>query len=319
MSSSMESMTLLYRDTRFFDHDTGHHPESAERLRAIYAYLDRLGLDRRTVRPTWSAADLEAIAQVHSRSYIDHLERFCHAGGGQIEADTVACPDSFEVARWAVGAACDAVDRVLAGNDRQAVCLVRPPGHHARHQAAMGFCLFNHVAIAARRATGRHKLDRVLIVDWDVHHGNGTQETFWEDPQVGFLSIHRWPFYPGTGAADETGAGRGLGTICNLPIAMGTSREEYRSTFRQGLERLAERIRPQLILVSAGFDGHRLDPIGSLGLEVEDFALLTRGVCEVAEAHAEGRLISLLEGGYHPQVVAECVGTHLAELLDKQG
>jgi len=311
-------MTLLYTDTRFFDHDTGNHPESAERLRAIYAHLSRKRLDLRTVRPTWSTADLSAIAQVHSRGYLAHLERFCREGGGQIETDTVVCRDSFEVACWAAGAACDAVDRVLADEDRQAVCLVRPPGHHARHQGAMGFCLVNHVAIAAKRAIGPHQLDRVLIVDWDVHHGNGTQETFWQDPQVGFLSIHRWPFYPGTGAADETGSGRGLGTTCNLPITMGTSRTAYRSTFRHGLLDLAERIGPQLILVSAGFDSHRLDPIGSLGLEVEDFTLLTRDVREVADTYAEGRLISLLEGGYHPRIVAECVGAHLEELLAKQ-
>jgi acetoin utilization deacetylase AcuC-like enzyme len=183
---------------------------------------------------------------------------------------------------------------------------------------AMGFCIYNNVAIAAKVATDEMDLDRVLIVDWDIHHGNGTQAVFWEDPQVGFMSIHRWPFYPGTGSADETGAGPGLGSTINLPIEYGTPRREYLDAFREGLESLAAEIRPQLVLVSAGFDSHRLDPIGDLGLETEDFIPITNAVLDVADTYASGRVISVLEGGYDPPTLAECVEVHLREMLKRQ-
>ena len=179
----------------------------------------------------------------------------------------------------------------------------------------MGFCLFNNVAIAARMAIDELGLDRVLIVDWDVHHGNGTQAAFWEDAQVGYLSIHRWPFYPGTGAADETGAGAGLGTTLNLPVSFGTSRHEYLECFAAAIDRFANLIKPQLILISAGFDSHRDDPIGSLGLESEDFGPLTRTVLDAAAVHAEGRVVSVLEGGYNPSALAESVEHHLLEMI----
>tara|TARA_B100000029_G_scaffold472136_1_gene512393 strand:+ start:610 stop:1164 length:555 start_codon:yes stop_codon:yes gene_type:complete len=179
----------------------------------------------------------------------------------------------------------------------------------------MGFCLFNHVAVGARVAITECELDRVLIVDWDVHHGNGTQAIFWEDEQVGFLSIHRWPFYPGTGAEDETGTGRGLGTIKNLPTQFGVTRQDYVNKFTAGLEGFAAQIRPELMILSAGFDSHRMDPIGSLGLESEDFQILTQAVMQVANAHAGGKLVSVLEGGYHTTALAESVAIHLRELL----
>jgi acetoin utilization deacetylase AcuC-like enzyme len=207
---------------------------------------------------------------------------------------------------------------VLAGEDRTALCLVRPPGHHALADRAMGFCLFNNIAVAARTAIDEHGLDRVLVVDWDVHHGNGTQDIFYTDDRVGFLSIHRWPFYPGTGAVDETGAGAGLGATRNLPIEFGTPRDAYREKFRHELEDFANRVKPQLVLISAGFDSHRDDPIGSLGLEVEDFADLTQCVLDVANVHAGGRVVSLLEGGYHPKRLAECVAEHLQGLLQSR-
>ena len=181
---------------------------------------------------------------------------------------------------------------------------------------AMGFCLFNNVAVAARLAIDLLGLDRVLIVDWDIHHGNGTQAAFWEDPQVGFLSIHRWPFYPGTGDADETGGGRGLGTTLNLPIEFGTPRKDILARFAENLEKFAAKIKPQLVLLSAGFDAHRLDPVGNLGLETEDFIPLTSLVLDVADAYAGGRFVSVLEGGYDPQILADCVELHLAEMLE---
>jgi acetoin utilization deacetylase AcuC-like enzyme len=181
----------------------------------------------------------------------------------------------------------------------------------------MGFCIFNNVAVAARMATDEYGLDRVLIVDWDVHHGNGTQAVFWDDPKVAFFSIHRWPFYPGTGAENETGVGDGAAPIVNRPVPLGISREDYLAVFSATLEELAAKVKPQLVLVSAGFDTHRLDPVGSLGLETEDFIPLTREVLEVAETYAEGKLVSVLEGGYDPQILADCVEVHLAEMLDR--
>lgn len=308
-------MTLLYYDPRFLDHDTGAHPEQPERLRQIVAKLEATGLAARAERPTWQPVTRARLERVHEPGHIDRIAALAEGGGGRVDADTIVSVASFDVARLAAGAACDAVDRVLRGEAKTALCLVRPPGHHAVAERAMGFCLFNNIAIAAGVAREEHQLDRVLVVDWDVHHGNGTQDTFYADGRVGFFSAHRWPFYPGTGAADETGTGDGLGATQNLPIAFGTPRATYCEQFANELEKFAARIRPQLVLVSAGFDSHRADPIGSLGLETEDFAELTKRVREVAAVYANGRVVSILEGGYNPPILAECVETHLAGLL----
>jgi acetoin utilization deacetylase AcuC-like enzyme len=313
-------MTLLYYDPLFLEHRTGQHPERPERLMAVMRHLERTGLDVRCKRPLWEPASLERLALVHEPNYAAEVEAFSRQGGGRIEEDTVVSRQSYDVALLAAGAVCDAVERVVRGDDPQALCLVRPPGHHALRAAAMGFCLFNSVAAGARLAVRELGLDRVLIVDWDVHHGNGTQAIFWDDPQVGFLSIHRWPFYPGTGEADETGHGRALGTKLNLPVEFGTSRRDYLACFQAGLERLASKMRPQLILISAGFDAHRDDPVGSLGLEIEDFGVLTRAVLDVARSHAAGQIVSVLEGGYNTGILAGSVALHLEEMLahDKQ-
>jgi acetoin utilization deacetylase AcuC-like enzyme len=312
-------MTLLYTDPRFLDHATGGHPESPRRLIAIARHFEATGLEQRCTRPEIGPISPERLARVHNPQYIAEVAEFVARGGGQIEVDTVVGPASFDVALLAAGAVADAVERVVRGEDATALCLVRPPGHHARPAAAMGFCLFDNVAIGARVAIDELGLDRVLIVDWDVHHGNGTQEIFWRDEQVGFFSVHRWPFYPGTGDVDETGEGPALGTKLNLPLEFGTPRREYIERFTTAITQLADRIRPQLILLSAGFDSHRADPIGSLGLETEDFATLTEIVRDLARTHAGGRIVSVLEGGYNPPVLAECVGLHLEGLLKREG
>lgn len=312
-------MTGIFRDRRFRDHQTGSHPERPQRLEAIDAHLEQQPELLAKLKPgAWEAAGVETIARVHDLDYVHQLANVCRQGGGPLDADTIASPESWDVARYAAGAACAAVDQVLESDPASpsnALCLIRPPGHHALPDRAMGFCLFNHIAIAARHALAVHDLDRVLVVDWDVHHGNGTQDTFYEDEQVGFFSIHRFPFYPGSGAAEETGAGRGLAATRNLPIAFGTPRHDYLRTFSDQLEDFADRMRPQLILLSAGFDSHKRDPIGSLGLEIEDFAALTRSILHVAAEHCEGKLVSLLEGGYNVDVLGPSVAAHLRELV----
>jgi acetoin utilization deacetylase AcuC-like enzyme len=311
-------MALLYTSPEFLDHDTGMHPECADRLKAITRHLDSTGFAARCSRPDWSPATIDQIARNHDSDYIAAIKQFAAAGGGHLDPDTVACPRSYNVARFAAGAVCDAVNRVIRGEDRNALCLVRPPGHHSLSRTAMGFCLFNNIAVAAREAIAEHDLDRLLIVDWDVHHGNGTQDAFYNDPRVGFLSIHRWPFYPGSGTRDETGAGDGLGTVSNLPVPFGTPRGQYRDLFMSELERFAAKIRPQLVMISAGFDSHRHDPIAGLGLETEDFADLTSIVLDVADEFASGRCVSILEGGYNPQALAESTGLHLETMLDRK-
>ncbi|MBX7165392.1 MAG: histone deacetylase [Pirellulales bacterium] len=310
-------MTLLFTSKRFLDHETGAHPERPQRLIQVHRHLERVGLAARCEIPQWQPATDVELTRVHQPGYLPWLRDYCLRGGGRVEADTVVCPASAEVAEYAAGAVCEAVRRVLAGPQRQALCLVRPPGHHALAGEVMGFCLYNNVAIGARAALDEGRLSRVMIVDWDVHHGNGTQDTFWHDPQVAFFSAHRWPFYPGTGRAEETGSGPGLGLTRNLPCPMGIARSLYLDRVRAELEQFASRHPPELILISAGFDAHRDDPVGSLGLEVEDFAQLTEIVLDVAEAFSGGRVVSVLEGGYNPGILAACVEAHLATLLDR--
>jgi acetoin utilization deacetylase AcuC-like enzyme len=310
-------MTLLYTDPLFLQHDTGPHPETADRLRAISACLEKTDLPSRCRAGSYRPLTAETVAQVHSPRMVRAAQDMAARGGGRLDPDTVVSPASFQVALAAAGACVSAVDAVLGGDDKNALCLVRPPGHHATPTRSMGFCLFNSIALAAHHALMAHSLDRVLIVDWDVHHGNGTQDIFYAEPRVLFFSIHRFGmgFYPGTGDSDETGEGAGRGYTLNIPIRYGTSRKDYRAAYRSALDKAANKIKPQLVLVSAGFDGHARDPIGSLGLEVEDFVWLTQQVLDVAKTHCEGRLVSCLEGGYNLEVLAESVQAHLEELL----
>ncbi len=307
-------MTLFYYDPIFLEHDTGQHPENANRLRAVTQCLDNSSLNGSLQRMTWDPATSDEVCLVHQPETFDAIKSFADKGGGQIEADTVVSKRSFDATSMAAGAACDAVRQVLSGVDKTAFCAVRPPGHHALPDQPMGFCLFNSVAVAARLATQKLGCERVLIVDWDVHHGNGTQDIFWEDPSVGFLSMHRFPFYPGSGRADEVGNGAGKGTTVNLPIAFGTSRKDQLDKLRGGVEDFADQLKPDLVLISAGFDSHATDPVGSLGLETEDFEEFTKIVLDVAKAHAGGRVVSLLEGGYNPEALAESVECHLTQL-----
>jgi acetoin utilization deacetylase AcuC-like enzyme len=310
-------MTLLYTDPLFLKHETGRHVEIPDRLRSVTNRLEKAGLPKKCTAGTYRPLTEETVAQVHSARLVQQVKQVAAHGGGLLDPDTVVCPDSFAVALAAAGACSAAVDAVLTGPECTALCLVRPPGHHATPTRSMGFCLFNNIALAARHAQRAHGLTRLLIVDWDVHHGNGTQDVFYEDPQVMFFSIHRFGmgFYPGTGAADETGRGKGEGFTLNVPVRYGTSRKEYLDRFTRGLEAAAAKIKPELVLVSAGFDAHVRDPLGGMPLESEDFATFSRQVREVARAHAGGRVVSCLEGGYNLEALAESVQAHLEELL----
>ena len=306
---------LLYHSEIFEKHDTGDHPESIDRIVQVNGMLKRSGWIERCKRPDWMGASVEQCKRNHSPEYIDQLHRWCTMGAGRVESDTVVSTGSWDAATLAAGAACDAVQRILRGEESQAFCAIRPPGHHALKDAPMGFCLFNNVSIAAYQALAMG-IERVLIVDWDVHHGNGTQASFWEDPRVGFVSIHRSPFYPGTGRKDETGAGSAIGTKLNIPVPADTPAKTFLSLLADGTEKLANKLKPQLVLLSAGFDAHAADPVGGLTLEAEDFEEAGRWIARLAKDHCEGRIVSLLEGGYHLKRMPECVDAHLKGLTN---
>lgn len=307
---------LFYFSPIFLEHQTGRHPENPGRLALLESRLDGYVERWRAVRPDWSPATPEQLQRVHSPQYIESIRALCESGGGRLDPDTVVSHRSFDAACLASGAVLDAVTRIVRGEDRVAFCAVRPPGHHAVADEAMGFCLFNHIAVGAAHATQQLGLERVLIVDWDVHHGNGTQEIFWEDPRVGFFSMHRSPFYPESGEADEVGGGPGTGTTHNLPIRYGTPPDGQLTRFAEELTSFADRIRPELVLISAGFDSHLDDPIGSLDLETRHFHTLTEIVKTIAARYAAGRIVSVLEGGYNPRALTESIETHLESLAN---
>lgn len=301
---------LLYHHADFAMHDTKSHPESVARITRVNSMLLESGWLKRCTLPDWSPASAVQCTRNHSPEYLKELEQWCEHDAGRVEVDTVVSKGSWRAARLAAGAVCDAVERIVSEKDTTAFCAIRPPGHHALPQSAMGFCLLNNIAIGALHARSLG-LDKVLVIDWDVHHGNGTQATFWEDPSVGFVSIHRFPFYPGTGRADETGSGAGLGTTVNIPVAASIGPVEFLDRLIEGADKLAATFKPDLILLSAGFDAHRLDPVGGLTLEAEHFERAGQWIARLARQHCGGRLVSVLEGGYHLQYMPECVDAHL--------
>jgi acetoin utilization deacetylase AcuC-like enzyme len=310
----------LYTDRRMLDHLVPpRHPERPERLQAILRHLQRTGYQNTCPAGHVREAARQELLRTHKPEYLDEVDALEAKGGGPLDPDTWVLPHSALAARLAAGAAIEAVTHVMSGRDRRALCLVRPPGHHARPAGGMGFCIYANISLAATEALAKFQLRSVLVVDFDVHHGNGTQEIFYESERVAFLSIHRYPFYPGTGAKDETGAGAGLGHTLNIPLPYGTARRAYHAAFRTGLQTLADRVKPELVLISAGFDAHAEDPVGDLGLEVEDFETLTKEIVKVAETHAQGRILSVLEGGYNVPILAACVAAHLHALGAEPG
>jgi len=310
-------LTWIYANNLFREHLTGAHPESPARLVSIERNLAENGLLAKCNQGNFTAVAFAELAKTHATGQIAAAKELAAHGGGHLDPDTVLSRNSFDIALQAAGAATAAVDAVCSGNAANALCLIRPPGHHATQVRSMGFCLFNNIAVAANHAMSQHGVQRVLIVDWDVHHGNGTQDIFYEVENVVFFSIHRYPFYPGSGDASETGTGSGLGATINVPVAFGTSRSTYLDLFRKGLHRAAARARPDLVLISAGFDAHSADPVGNLGLASTDFATLTREVQAVANTYCRGRIVSCLEGGYNLSALAESVREHLEALQDQ--
>ncbi|MBX3237512.1 MAG: histone deacetylase [Nitrospiraceae bacterium] len=305
-------------DPRYLEHDMGSgHPESPNRLRAILQQMERSGTSElvTAIEPR-SAAD-EWVTQVHHPSYVASLRaRAPSSGRVPLDADTSMSPGSLPAAYLAAGGALAAVDAVMNGQVEHAFCAVRPPGHHAESDHAMGFCLFNNAAIAARYVQKWHGLSRVLIVDWDVHHGNGTQHSFESDPTVFFFSTHQYPHYPGTGRATEEGKGEGQGFTINVPMEAGEGDEEYRAVFQKVLIPAADSFKPEFVIISAGFDAHRDDPLASMGLTEEGYAELTGIVAGIARRHCQGRLISCLEGGYNLTALGASVDRHIRALLD---
>ncbi len=296
-------------------HDTGRHPENAERLLVI-----RRAVEARYGEVPWitpAAASLATVYAVHDPAYVQAIADLARRGGGHWDYDTIVSPASYDAALLAAGAACGAIDAVVAPSGAapaSAFALTRPPGHHAGVDSAMGFCLFNNVAVAARHAQRAHGIGRVLIVDWDVHHGNGTQDIFYQDGTVAYFSTHEWPLYPGTGRWTESGAGAGTGLICNVPLPPGTGDGGYRAAFREILVPFARRVQPDLILVSAGYDAHYADPLAQMAVSTGGYGDLTGIVADLAAELCDGRLAFVLEGGYALDALAPAVVTTLARL-----
>jgi acetoin utilization deacetylase AcuC-like enzyme len=307
----------LVLDPVFEEHDTGPgHPERPERLERVRAILESAGLAARGCRVEPVEATEDVLTLVHDASYVARVGESCSGGASVLDSmDTAICPASARIARLAAGTVLELCRRVAEGELSRAFAAVRPPGHHAERDLAMGFCLFNNVAVAARALQRRHGIGKVLVADWDVHHGNGTQHIFEDDPSVFYFSCHQSPLYPGTGAASEQGRGEGLGTTLNLPLDPGSGDAEFLEAIDDGLRQAAESFEPDFVLLSAGFDAHRSDPLAQLEVSTEAYGKATRVVREIADRHAEGRLVSVLEGGYDLDALSEAVSTHLAELL----
>lgn len=303
-------------DDRYLLHEAPRHPEQPGRLRAIRRALEDAGLWNRLAPIAARLASDADLGRVHTSRHIAAVRASAAAADTcWFDGDTYACRHSAEAALLAAGGVCAAVDAVVAGRVRSAFCAVRPPGHHASADRAMGFCLFNNIAVAARYAQAVHGLSRILIVDWDVHHGNGTQDVFYCDGDVFYFSIHQSPLYPGTGRPDETGHGAGVGKTLNLPLRPGRGDEEFLAALDRGLL-VAETHRPELVLISAGFDAHRDDPIGGLAYTEQGYAEATRRVRAFAERHAGGKVVSVLEGGYNESALGECVAAHVRALAE---
>ena len=309
--------TAIVHHPVFEKHDTGaHHPEKPERYTTV---MNALRADERV----WSdVVEIEAeearrgyIQACHTPQHFKHVEEAVREGLGYLDADTMISLHSLEAALRGAGAACQAIDAIMEGAARNAFVPVRPPGHHATPDRAMGFCLFNNVAVAARYAQSRHKeIERIAIIDWDVHHGNGTQGIFYDDPSVFYFSTHQYPWYPGTGARAETGHGRGRGYTLNVPLRAMTPPADQRRAFDAAISDIATKFTPDLLMISAGFDAHKGDPLGQLLLSDEDFVQMTKVLKQWAAEACDSRIVSCMEGGYNLETLGETVRAHVRTL-----
>jgi len=306
-------------DAIYLEHDTGDHPENAQRLEAVASYLRTSGVWDRLLQVQAKPASVDDLRRVHTMHLIDTVQRIAKAGGGAVDYDTVIGPRSYEVARSAAGGVIAAVDATLAGRVSSAYALVRPPGHHATAARAMGFCLFNNVAVAARWALEVAGVERLAIVDIDVHHGNGTAEAFASDPSVLYVSLHQYPLFPGTGHWREIGSGAGEGTVLNVPLPPHTGDVGYRQAFERLVVPAVRRFAPELLLVSIGYDAHWADPLSWMLLSLSGYRAMMDDLTALARALCRGRIVVALEGGYDATVLAHGVRGTLASLMDEDG
>ena len=313
----MSSQTGFVYNDRFLDHDTGAgHPERPERLAAVVNHLHSVGLWKNLQHLIIDRATEEQLVAVHRPRLVKFVREACERGIEVIDqGDTHVCSESYDIALLAAGGLLAGVDAVMSGILANVFCAIRPPGHHAERDASMGFCLFNNVAVATRYAQKKYGVERIAIIDWDVHHGNGTQDIFYDDPTVLYISTHQSPFYPGTGTRAERGTGRGEGFTLNLPMRAGSGEKEYLEAFQKEILPALHFFRPDLVMISAGFDAHKDDPLAHIKLTEATFARMTRLVMEIADAYCHGRIISALEGGYNFEGLSRSVEAHLRELL----
>ena len=302
----------------YLTHLTGlGHPERPERLESIINFLESNGLMKKLIRIEPVKAEIEWVREIHAQQYINHVIAACEKGDIFIDSmDTGICKNSYEVALLAAGGCIKASDAVMEGIVNNVFCAIRPPGHHAEKDKAMGFCIFNNVAILARYLQKRHYIKKILIIDWDVHHGNGTQDAFYDDDSVFYFSIHQFPHYPGTGSESEIGKGLGKGYTMNVPVSTGHGDKDYMRIFKEILKPAALRFNPDFVLISAGFDSHLNDPLSGINMSENGFDGITRIVKEIAKECSSGRIISVLEGGYDLNGLARSVNAHILALME---
>lgn len=309
--------TCLIYSPRFLDHDTGPgHPERPQRIKAIIDSLQNKAIWNKLVHIAPEIKDPQIPLLIHDPAYIKRVALTCARGEEYIDTfDNTISSESYSVAILAANAAAEGIDYIMANDGNRSMVIPRPPGHHAEYDHAMGFCLFNNVAIAARYAQKKYSLTRLAIIDYDVHHGNGTQHLFENDPNILYVSMHRYPFYPGTGAKNETGTGDGLGTTQNYPLDQGASDDIYIDIMDNSIADIVIKFKPELIILSSGFDAHELDPLGGMAISTAGYMKLSSTLVAIALECCEGRILSILEGGYSLQGLAESVDVHLQELM----
>ena len=311
--------TGFVQDPRFLEHDTGDgHPECSARLSVALKYLEAQSWYESLTQVEANSTEFDHVLRVHNSDYIRRAEEVCRSGNSHLDSmDVSVCTESFDIALLAAGSSMQLANEIINKNVDNAFALIRPPGHHAEKSMAMGFCLINNIAVLARYLQHTHGLDKVAIIDWDVHHGNGTQHLFEEDPSVLYISTHKYPFYPGTGNYSETGIGKGAGATLNCPMPTGATDMDYEKAFMQNILPKLDAFKPEFILISAGFDAHQADPLANINLSTGSFTWMTERIMEEANQHCENRIISLLEGGYDLNALPVCIGKHLEVLLQQ--